>query len=52
LEKITQFFEKEPNQKDKNIYIKASKVQNIYIEPLLKPKNICNKSCFERAYLG
>jgi hypothetical protein len=28
------------------------KVQNIYIEPLLKPKNTCNKSYFETTYLG
>jgi hypothetical protein len=28
------------------------KVQNIYIKPLLKPKNTCNKPYFETAYLG
>ena len=28
------------------------KAQNIYIKPLLKPKNTCNKPYFETAYLG
>jgi hypothetical protein len=28
------------------------KAQNIYIKPLLKPKNSYNKPCFETAYLG
>jgi hypothetical protein len=28
------------------------KVQNIYIKPLLKPKNTFNNPCFETVYLG
>jgi hypothetical protein len=28
------------------------KAKNIYINPLLKPKNTWNKLCFETAYLG
>jgi hypothetical protein len=28
------------------------KTQNIYIKPLLKPKNTYNKPCFETGYLG
>jgi hypothetical protein len=28
------------------------KAQNIYIKPLFKPYNTCNKPCFEAAYLG
>ncbi len=28
------------------------KVQNVFIDPLLKPQNINNKPCFEGAYFG
>jgi len=43
-------------QAKKNAKISTTKLnlkaQNIYIKPLLKPSNTCNKPCSETAYLG
>jgi hypothetical protein len=47
LEKTSQTVAK---PKIRNIYRK--KVQSIYIKPLLKPKNTCNKPYFKTAYFG
>ncbi len=56
--KIAQFFKKQPKllPRQKNAKISTSKlnskVQNIYIKPLLKSQTTYKKPCFETAYKG
>jgi hypothetical protein len=57
LEKNCQIFQRKAQKfaKSKKAKISATKLnfkaQNIYIKPLLKPKNTYNKPCFETGYL-
>jgi hypothetical protein len=54
LEKNCQIFQKVVQKVStlKNAQMIPKNIQNIYIKPLLKPKNTYNNPCFECAYLG